>query len=87
MKKRFDPRRRGGGVPRQTPRQALIDDAAIRARNGHGAHMALEAIVDECRRYGSGTHGAAIVAYYRGVSETGLGRLIKAVQAKLEADR
>lgn len=67
-------------MTKRTPRQELIDDAASRARNGRGAHMALEAVVCECKQHDAGTLGAAIVAYYRNVSENGLERLIHAVE-------
>ena len=66
---------------KHTPRQELIADAASRARNGCSAHMALEAVISECRQYPAGTLGAAMLAYYRNVSENGLERLIKAVES------
>lgn len=68
---------------KRTPRQELIEAAALRAQNGCDAHAALEAIVGACRIYPAGTMGAEIVSYYRGVSENGLTRLIKKVQDEI----
>lgn len=78
-----------------TPRQELIKQSAIRLRLWWGekvafilpggdlklpsAHHAIEAITDECRTCKPGTLGAAMLAYYRGVNERGLVRLIYAV--------
>lgn len=63
------------------PRSELIADAAHKMRlHGIGAHEALEMSQAEGAAFPDGTLGYAMRQYYLGVSERGLGRLIKATE-------
>lgn len=68
---------------KRTPRQELIEDAVSRVRyRGMTPHMALESQIDECKQFGPNTLAAAMIVYYRNISDNGLGRLIKTVENK-----